>query len=355
MKELTLEQKLHKDRESLLAFCAKCKRVRVFGSGDTAVLMHRYLIDEDIAVHDFIVPDADYTKDTFGTRPVLRFSEARFEEGDGLILAVEMWMQGLVLETILGREDAPEVYQQAVYGQYEGMAQDISLMREGYMGNDAPEGYFKAYTELNRLGLLSGTDKSDRVHNYLNKYEFFLNRWKDEPITLLELGIFRGESLLLWRDYFQKAQIIGVDINPQCARFAADRVRVEISDLSLAENLQALAAYSPSVIIDDASHIWSHQIRALCMLYPVLPHGGVYIMEDLETSFSAYRFGNYDDAPFSAYAFCAEIAEIVAGGEHMDPANKPHALALMRPELEAIAQDTEFVGFLKGSCILIKK
>ena len=353
---LTLSQKLHKERQSVLRFCSRARHVRLFGSGDVAILMYRYLEDEHIEVQDFIVPDADYTRDTFYGLPMHTLSDVSFSPDDGLILAVEMWMQGLVVETLKGRPDCPSlIYPQAIYGQYTDLQGELSMTLPGYTGAGEPNGYFSRFVQLNEIGLQNGTDKSERVHNYLNKYEFFLHPLKDEAFTLLELGVFDGESLRMWRDYFTSARIIGVDIDERCRQYEEERIHVMIEDLSVIEALESLKAYTPRVIIDDASHIWSHQIKSLCTLWSVLPHGGIFIVEDLETSFSAYRFSNYDDSPVSAYRFLSAIAEVVTSCEQPEPFDNGDCLTLLQPEIVALAQDVEMISFIKGSCILIKK
>lgn len=354
--ELSVSQKLHKERESILRFCANAKQIRIFGSGDVAILMYRYLEDEHIAVQDFIVPDADYTRDHFYGLPLLKLSDVSFRPDDGIILAVEMWMQGLVVETLKKREDCPSmIYPQAIYGQYTDLQCEPSMTRTGYTGNDAPSGYFSALTSLNETGNVHGTDKSDRKHNYLNKYEFFLQPWKEKEFTFLELGVFDGASVRMWRDFFTNARIVGVDIDERCTAEQGERIEIIIDDLSIIASLEKLKALQPAIIIDDASHIWSHQIKSLVTLWPVLPHGGIFILEDLETSFSAYRYSNYDDASVSAYRFLSAIAETVTGGELIQAKDCDYSLALLLPEITAIAQETEMISFIKGSCILVKK
>ena len=54
-----------------------------------------------------------------------------------------------------------------------------------------------------------------RARDLLRHYEFFLSHLRYEKFTFVELGCFQGNSLRLWREYFQKAHIIGVDINPE--------------------------------------------------------------------------------------------------------------------------------------------
>ena len=60
--------------------------------------------------------------------------------------------------------------------------------------------------------LIAGQFCTDKNQVYLDNYERLFSGIKNEKITLLELGIFRGESLLLWENYFSNGKIIGIDI-----------------------------------------------------------------------------------------------------------------------------------------------
>lgn len=354
--ELTLNQKLHKERDAVLRFCASHSPIRLFGSGDPAILFYRYLCDEGIAIQDFLVADDDETASPWFDRPVVKLSEATFTKDEGIIVTSEMWMQGFVVYRLKELGVQPEqIYQQGVYAQYTDMERDLSAALSDYVGAGNPDGYFARFTALNEAGKRTGTDKTDETHNYLNKYEFFLHPWKDRDFTLLELGIFKGASLKMWHSYFTKARVVGVDFDESCAQYAEDRVEVVIADLSLNETLEDLKKYKPEIIIDDASHIWSHQIKAICALWDVLPHGGVYILEDLETSFSVYRFGNYDDATVSGYQFLQAVSTVVTSGERMDASALSRDLALLQNEIETIAAEVEMISFIHGSCILVKK
>src|SRR5207247_6943083 len=53
---------------------------------------------------------------------------------------------------------------------------------------------------------------TDKIrHGYLDGYDAILAPWVDKEITLLELGVYRGGSLKLWRDYFPRGAIVGTD------------------------------------------------------------------------------------------------------------------------------------------------
>jgi hypothetical protein len=54
------------------------------------------------------------------------------------------------------------------------------------------------------------TDKIQ--HNYLELYDPILSPLRDREVKLLEIGIHRGGSLKLWRDYFSRGLIVGIDL-----------------------------------------------------------------------------------------------------------------------------------------------
>ena len=209
-------------------------------------------------------------------------------------------------------------------------------------------GYFVDYEDLDKVGRRYITDKNSCVHNYLNKYEFFLQKLRTEKFQLLELGVSLGGSLAMWRDYFPFAEITGVDIDEKCRQCGGDRTTVVIADLSEEEELDKLHAINPRVIIDDASHIWSHQIKALFNLWKCLPHGGIYILEDMETSVNKELFPGYGDFSMDAYEVCSRIAKVVASKEPCDD-------SICSGAINAIGMETELISVIHGSCVIIKR
>ena len=127
-----------------------------------------------------------------------------------------------------------------------------------------------------------------KVMSYYDEYDFNLRDYRDRPITLLEIGIQRGGSLHMWREYFSQATIIGVDIDSSCAAFAdGDKVRVEIGDQSDRAFLQMLKEkYGPfDIVIDDGGHTMAQQMVSIEALFPAVTDGGMYVIEDLHTSY----------------------------------------------------------------------
>lgn len=121
--------------------------------------------------------------------------------------------------------------------------------------------------------------------NYMQVYESYLGKKKDQALRLLELGIFEGHSMQIWREYMPNATLVGLDMNPRPARFPTDNnsffVQAEQSDpKALAKTLQ-LAGGQFDIIIDDASHIGFWTKASFSNLFMSgLKRGGLYVIED---------------------------------------------------------------------------
>jgi hypothetical protein len=157
---------------------------------------------------------------------------------------------------------------------------------------------------LHRIGGYHGTNKA-KIFNlglsYLDIYERYLRDWRGRDLAVLELGVYRGESLRMWRTYFPKARVYGLDIDPA----AVERVRGEFTVFTGPQSDgatigPALDAIGPELmlVVDDASHVNELTIAAFDLIFPRLPSGAVYVIEDLAPeSYDAPR----PDAPGSQY------------------------------------------------------
>lgn len=210
---------------------------------------------------------------------------------------------------------------------------------------------------LDEIGQFHGTDKSSKGHGYLDFYETLFHPLRDAPILLVELGVGpqrnMGKSLLSWQDYFPNARIVGVDIRPDAREIASDRITIEIGDLGDLGFLRELAAkYQPDILLDDASHRWSHQILTAEMLMPSVKPGGIYICEDLQTSFSPLMERGYADAPIDAASWFQQLAGCVLGRGARRSGVDTHAPSPMQA---ALAKEVYSVTFVYGTCALRKR
>jgi hypothetical protein len=105
---------------------------------------------------------------------------------------------------------------------------------------------------------------------------------------MLEIGVFKGGSLGLWRKFLgDKAVIFGIDINPECAAYDGDNASVRIGSQDDPQFLFSVVSEMNGldVVLDDGSHVASHQRASFNVLFPLLSDGGVYIIEDMHTAY----------------------------------------------------------------------
>ena len=105
---------------------------------------------------------------------------------------------------------------------------------------------------------------------------------------MFEIGVAQGGSLDMWNRYFGPyAQIVGIDINPDCKRLESDQISIRIGDQADAAFLgQLIEEFGhPDVVIDDGSHRMSDISNTFEFLYPKLSPNGVYFVEDLHTCY----------------------------------------------------------------------
>lgn len=124
--------------------------------------------------------------------------------------------------------------------------------------------------------------------HYLPIYEQLLSPYAGSKVRMLEIGVSKGGSLGLWRKFLGKEAIIfGVDINPECAAFDGESASVRIGSQSDPEFLQNVISEmgGVDVVLDDGSHIATHQRISFDALFPLLSNGGLYIIEDMHTAY----------------------------------------------------------------------
>jgi hypothetical protein len=182
---------------------------------------------------------------------------------------------------------------------------------------------------LNLLAALCGTDKYG-AHDYTPIYHELMARSRRRPIRLLEIGVggfqgvVGGESLLMWAAYFPKGEVFGIDIHDKTA-FSRGRIRVlQCSQIDRAGLVAIGEAHGPfDYIIDDGSHASPHQIESFRILWPFIKDRGVYIIEDVQTSywpsFAGGTFGSEDYAR-SCVSYFRGLVDSVNLPEFLEPA-----------------------------------
>lgn len=138
-------------------------------------------------------------------------------------------------------------------------------------------------------------DHTGRIINkwthYLTHYDRYFQRFKDTPVRMLEIGVFEGGSLELWRNYLgSNATIFGVDIDPACATKVEAPNQVRIGSQDDPEFLRSVVDEMGGVdlVLDDGSHKGSHIITSFRALFPLLSDGGLYVIEDMHADYAEW-------------------------------------------------------------------
>lgn len=143
-------------------------------------------------------------------------------------------------------------------------------------------------TELEQIHS-SLAHRSDKWHPYFEIYTRHLSRFRDMPITLVEVGVQRGGSLEMWGKFFPNAKIIGIDSDRSCLDLVYDNPNIQVmyGDQGDPTFWDVFFEEHPviDVLIDDGGHLMHQQVLTLEKCFPHVKIGGIYITEDTHTSY----------------------------------------------------------------------
>ncbi len=150
------------------------------------------------------------------------------------------------------------------------------------------------------------TDKCASHHNYLELYDTFFAPLRSRAERVLEIGVLGGESVRMWEAYFSRAAIFGIDID-DASQHQTERIRTFVADQANREQLTRFIDEHGSgfdIVVDDGGHSMEQQQVSFGFFFPHLRSRGIYIIEDIHTSFpSLYRgYGVDEDGGNSTYS-----------------------------------------------------
>ena len=161
------------------------------------------------------------------------------------------------------------------------------------------------YFEANRGPLLN------KWMHYFDIYDRHFARFRGREILMVEIGIYHGGSLGMWKSYFgPQAKIVGIDINPRALKFADEQVTVLIGDQSDRKFLQSVRARYPriDILLDDGGHSMNQQIVSFEELYDAVAEDGVYMIEDTHTSYW-HEYGGGLNSPKSFLEYTKRLLD----------------------------------------------
>jgi SAM-dependent methyltransferase len=136
----------------------------------------------------------------------------------------------------------------------------------------------------------------DKWHHYFEIYHRHFESFRGRSPVVLEIGVFHGGSLQMWKEYFGPgAKIVGIDVDPRCRELEEEGVSIMIGDQADRRFLAEVRRRFPHVdiVIDDGGHLMQQQITSFEELYPHVQPQGVYLCEDIHTSFVPDYGGGY--------------------------------------------------------------
>ncbi len=150
-------------------------------------------------------------------------------------------------------------------------------------------------------------NKSNAIHKwymYFDAYERHFSRFRGKDVNILEIGVQNGGSARMWKHYFThgypnaKVNIYGVDIDPRCKDFEEDGIQIFIGSQEDKKFWRDLKRKIPKVdiLIDDGGHTMKQQIVTFEEMYDFVKDDGVYLCEDLHTSYWK-SYGGYNAIP----------------------------------------------------------
>jgi len=147
---------------------------------------------------------------------------------------------------------------------------------------------------------------SIKWEKYFHIYDKIFKKYRNKKITFVEIGIFQGGSLEIWKNYFgKKSKIIGIDLNPKCKKFKNKNRNIDVfigdqSNPDFWKNFFKKVG-KVDVILDDGGHTNKQQIITVLNTANNIKDGGKLVIEDTHTSYLE-KFGNQSRYNFINFA-----------------------------------------------------
>jgi 23S rRNA U2552 (ribose-2'-O)-methylase RlmE/FtsJ len=146
---------------------------------------------------------------------------------------------------------------------------------------------------------------SSKFDKYFTIYENLFQKYINKRITFVEVGVAMGGSLFMWRDYLgKKANIIGIDLNPEAKKLRKFGFNIVIGDQS-DKNFWKEFYFKigkVDVLLDDGGHTNIQQICTLANSVNNINDGGMIVIEDTQTSYIKKGFNNPSSSSFINYS-----------------------------------------------------
>ncbi len=211
---------------------------------------------------------------------------------------------------------------------------------------------------LNDLAVEHGTDKQERKHNYVSIYDPLFTPFRQDTFDFLEIGIYHGGSIRMWRDYFPNATIHGIDIRQAHINKIKDTERLALHkvDQGSESQLKEYAKEGPwKVVIDDGSHKSSHQKLTFDVLWDEVEPGGYYVVEDTHTSYCNHPKNTWIDCDETLVQRMLRLTDEISGARYNRGCYNNYFIRKQYGDLTKYQIEIEYIQFRMGMIIIKKR
>ncbi len=189
-------------------------------------------------------------------------------------------------------------------------------------------------------------------------YEEVLTRFQGKDVVLVEIGTGHGGCLQVWKDYLgPKAMIYGIDHKGELF-FEEERIKHFLADQKDRTELSNVPISEIDIFIDDASHVNEYQINTFEIFFPRMRSGGLYIVEDVGTSYRVANYGGGYRKHGTFVEYCKDIVDVIYMNEWRDliPA-EPQTRAMVEHiiPMNPLFGSVETIAFYNGMVVIRKK
>ena len=152
--------------------------------------------------------------------------------------------------------------------------------------------------------------RSLKHSNYFEIYDELFEKYREKKITFVEIGVTNGGSLMMWREYFKEANIIGIDFNPSAKKWEEYGFKIFIGDQSDPKFWTDFFSKvgKIDILIDDGGHTNQQQISTFHSCYENINENGIILFEDTHSSYLK-EFGN--PSKYSFMNFCYNLVDVM--------------------------------------------
>lgn len=208
--------------------------------------------------------------------------------------------------------------------------------------------------------IFSSDTNVHKWHHYFDVYTRHFERFRDRPVTMLEIGVFRGGSLRMWKQYFHPdSTIVGIDVDESCQAYeiAKENVFVRIGSQADPAFLAAVnGEFGPfDIILDDGSHKTHHQIVSFGALFrDALKDGGCYMVEDVHTNY----WIKHVDSPVTFIDLSKQMIDMMHEpwfGRKESEFRHGHSDAIEKLEVSYLSANIDSISFHDSIVVFDKK